>query len=126
MKKILVLTALIMFAVSGSVFAASLANDAVAAAGLQIFGGVDAADAAAASSVLLGKTSKGVKFRGYLISTGVGFSNATYHGSGSKTYGTAHNSTAIYFKDIGVGAADDTWTLGTPSNAAFGPAWTAM
>jgi hypothetical protein len=131
MKKIAIMVAIMIFAASGSVFAAgaSLASDAVTSAdGKQIFGGVDQADADRDAAVLLGKMSKGVYFRSNFGDqvTEIGFAAATYHNSGSKTYGTAFNSTAIYFKDIGDGAAADVWSLSNFDNSSFGAAWTSM
>jgi hypothetical protein len=128
MKKIVFLAIVMMIAVSGYAFAdgtALNANTKTAKDGSLIYGGVDATDAARANGVLLGKMSKGVNFRA--VPNISGFSAATYHFNGSKAYGTAHNSTAIYFQDVGTNAADGAWTLGTAwDNSAFGAAWTAM
>ncbi|MDG5469513.1 hypothetical protein P9J64_14375 [Deltaproteobacteria bacterium IMCC39524] len=127
MKKIVFLTMVMILAVSGYAFAdgAALASNTVTTTdGMQIYGGVDAADAARTNGVLLGKMSKGVSFRSaYLVG---GFSAATYHMSGSKSYGTAHNSTAIFFQDIGDQAAAGAWSLSSADNGAFGDAWTSM
>ena len=48
----------------------------------------------------------------------------TYHTSGTKAYGTAYDSTSIYFDEIGVGA-----TLSAPSaddSTAFASGYTEM
>lgn len=124
MKKIVVLSMLFLLAISGSAFAAALAAGADSAEGLSIFGGVDAADAAATSSVLLGKLSKGVIFQHNSEVTG--YAIITKHTSGTKLYGTAHDSTAIRFKDVGVGAATGE-SLSTAGVGAFADGgWTTM
>jgi uncharacterized protein YcnI len=124
MKKIVTLSMLFLMALSGQAFAEALADDtATTTDGLQIYGGVDAADAAANTSVLLGKMSKGVNFKHNSATTG--FAAATKHISGSKTYGTAHNSTAIYFQDVGTGGAIP--ALSDANNDSFGGGgWTTM
>lgn len=127
MKKLVILIIIAVAMTSGSAFAAisQLGDNAVTAAtGSSIYGGVDDADAISASKVLLGKMSKGVHFVGNLETTAlVSFAAATKHTSGSKVYGTASDSTAIYFKDVGTVALG---TLDQPNNGAFGATWTAM
>ena len=122
MKKIIMLIALITFAAAGSVSAAALASGSVTSTdGLSIYGGLDATVAASATAVLIGKTSKGVK-------AGVNYTETTYainakHNSGSKAFGTAQDSTAIYTTELAVNA-----TLSAPSAAdttSFAT-WTAM
>ncbi len=124
MKKIALLLAIMMFAACGSALAAGTAlatNTITSTDGLQIYGGVDATDAARSDGVLLGKMSKGVYFRSAYGSTG--FAAATKHTSGTKAYGTAYNSTAIRFSDIGTAAIP---SLGSADNGAFGSTWTSM
>ena len=129
MKKILALALLLTFAVCNVSFAdgTGLAADAITTnTGSMIYGGNDAADAARSDAVLLGKMSKGVHFRCNFDATdGLGYAAATKHTSGSKAYGTAHDSTAIYFQDIGT-ADIPSVTSTTPGNDAFGTAWTTM
>jgi hypothetical protein len=48
---------------------------------------------------------------------------STKHVSGSKAYGSASDSTAIYFQDTGSSALG---TLTADTNSAFGAAWTSM
>jgi len=123
MKKIFLLLTLITFAASTSCFAAALAADAITpATGLQIYGGVNATDAAGSTSVLLGKMSKGVNFRCNYSATG--YAAATKHTSGTKSYGSAFDSTAIYFQDVGL--AGTVPSLSSVGNGSFGAAWTAM
>jgi hypothetical protein len=101
-------------------------NEPTAGGGYSIYGGVNAADATGASAVLLGKMSKGVYFVGNVdaATPGLGYAIATKHISGSKQYGTAHDSTAIYFLDVGTAALG---ALSAETNAAFTTnSWTAM
>ena len=123
MKKIFILLALITFAASSSCFAAALGVDTITTTpGLQIYGGVNAADAAGTTSVLLGKMSKGVNFRcNYSVT---GYAAATKHTNGTKAYGSAYDSTAIYFQDVGL--AGTVPSLSSVGNGSFGAAWTAM
>ena len=123
MKKTFILLTLLMFAASGSCFAAALnTNVSTTAPGLQVYGGVNAADAAGTTSVLLGKMSKGVNFRcAYSVT---GYAASTKHTSGTKAYGSAFDSTAIYFQDVGL--AGTVPSLDSVGNGSFGAAWTAM
>ena len=129
MKKILALMVVMGLFFCGTSFAAitSLANNTVTAeSGSSIFGGVDAADAIGAGKVLLGKMSKGVHFVANLdvaAPNGQSYALSTKHVSGSKAYGTASDSTAIYFVDTGDAALG---TLGANTNSAFGASWTSM
>ena len=53
-----------------------------------------------------------------------GYAIDTYHLSGTKAYGSAYDSTALYFQDLGVGA-----TLTAPSSSLCSEAfvsWTKM
>lgn len=128
MKKILALALLFTFAACNVSFAAGTAlptNTITTNTGSQIYGGINQADADRDDAVLLGKMSKGVHFRCAFDGTaGLGYSAATKHNSGSKAYGTAHDSTAIYFQDIGTAGIP---SLSAASNQAFdGTAWTTM
>jgi len=74
----------------------------------------------------LAKSSKGVRF-GW--STGAtGYAVATYHESGTKYYGTAYDSTALYFKDVGtVTTFTDLAPSDSSSDVAFPDGeWTQM
>ena len=122
MKKIVMLIALFTFGVAGSASAGALASGSVTTTdGLSIYGGLNAGVAAGATAVLVGKTSKGVKAGVNYTSTGYAIN--TKHNSGSKAFGTAHDSTAIYTTELAVGAA-----LSAPSaadNTSFA-SWTPM
>ena len=130
MKKIFLLTVLICLMVCGN----ALAIDALAdntptdGDGYSIYGGVDAADAVGAGAVLLGKMSKGVYFVGNVDDEdpkGEGYAVATKHLSGTKQYGTAHDSTSIFFLDVGT--APLAALADFESREAFTSAsWTAM
>jgi len=121
MKKVLAFTAFIMFVTCGSGFAAALGQDTDCTAGYSIYGGVDAAQAAD-PGVLLGKMSKGVVFRAQYDDGG--YAAGTKHGSGTKAYGTAHDSTAIYFQEVGQDGTIP--SLDAADNTSFESNWTAM
>lgn len=122
MKKILSLIALLTFAMTGSAFGAALATGSVTASdGLSIYGGSSAAVAAGATKVLIGKTSKGVRAGARYITTGYALN--TKHDSGTKAFGTAHDATAIYTTETGVGALT---TAPTAADYSSFSTWTAM
>ena len=129
MKKIFALTIVVSLFFCGTSFAAlsALADDTPTdGSGYMIYGGVNAADAIGVGKVLLGKMSKGVFFVGALDTTapnGQTYAIATKHGSGSKAYGTASDSTAIKFQDIGDTALG---SLGANDSSAFADTWTTM
>ena len=103
MKKIVAITALLLFVVSNSCFAAALASGAVTAGdALTIYGGSSAAVASSNTAVIIGKTSKGVRM-GAAYNT-AGYSINTKHDSGTKAFGTAHDATALYTTEVGTGA----------------------
>jgi hypothetical protein len=117
MKKIIALTALLLFTAAPA-FATSLAYVATNAGYVL--------KSTANANALIGKTSKGVVVCAAYSTTG--YALATYHVSGTKEYGTAYDATAIYVKDVGAAA---TITAPTSSNAtdsaAFGgTGWSAL
>ncbi|TWJ19383.1 hypothetical protein [Geobacter argillaceus] len=121
MKRIISLVALMLIVTSGSAFAAAFTSGSTNTngTGQSIYGGVDATTAAGTTAPMLGRLSKGVQF-------GAAFSNTTYahttkHSGGTKMYGTAQNSTAIYSQDATAIAAPST----SDANA-FATGWTAM
>lgn len=73
----------------------------------------------------IAKTSKGVRI-GWNTAT-TGYALVTYHMNGTKEFGTAYDSTAIYVKDIGTNA-----TLSAPGSSVSKEAypstgnWSAM
>ena len=125
MNKIISITALLLFVVCNSSFAAPLASGGVTAGdGQQLYGGVDAA-AAAASDGLIGKLSKGVMASvNYDTTTGLGYAVLTKHSSGTQIFGTADDSTAIYRQTVGDGAL--TAVPSAADNTSFATSWTEM
>ena len=79
--------------------------------------------ATAPASSVIGKLSKGVVIG--VQYSGTGYAINTYHLQGTKFFGTAFDSTALYFKDVGTAA-----TLTVPSSSvgadAFATGWTKM
>lgn len=115
MKKVLVLTALLML-VAGSCLAATK----VTAEGASL-------TASAPAELLICKASKGVKLGvQYDDTNGTGYSISSYHTSGTKMYGTAYDSTALYFKDVGVNYASFAAPTSSVGTEAFGTGWTQM
>lgn len=75
----------------------------------------------------LAKSSKGVYF-GWFTGTN-GYSVTTYHESGTKFYGTAYDSTQLYFDDVGTltaaEIASDLEPASSVADTAFAD-WTGM
>lgn len=115
MKKIIAITALVLFASVGIGFAATIGPTT---AGYSLYGGVVAADVAGTNGVLLGKSSKGVQFAANYVTTG--YAIVSKHTSGSKGYGTSADSTAVYFIE--------NYTIAQPSASTIDAfvTWTAM
>jgi len=123
MKKIILLSLVSLMAFAGNSFAGAFETGATVTggAGETIYG--SSVDAATTGGSVLGRLSKGVQL-------GVAYDTASYalttkHLTGSKQYGTAFNSTAIYNIESPSGTA-----VTAPSSAgqaAFaGAGWTAM
>ena len=89
MKKILLLTAVIMM-----VATAAFAESKETTVGQEL-------SAATPANQLIAKASKGVKFGVITNATGSAYALMTYHTSGTKLYGTAYDSTKIYYLDVG-------------------------
>jgi hypothetical protein len=132
MKKILVLTAL-MLSFTGSAFAAGISSgdligDATAGTGgLAVFGGIDSTSAAAPTANPLVRMSTGVQgVVNFDSTTHISYAIITKHVSGSKYFGTANDSTNIYWLQSVKGNLDPT-TAGTGiDNSNFaGSGWTA-
>lgn len=128
MKKILALS-LIALSVTSMAHAGALATHTVSAANAKIFGGTTAADAAASTSSLI-RLSTGVSAAvNFTKDTATNLTPSyaifTKHYKGSKVFGTANDSTNVYWKasPAAVLTADE---LGTgEDNANFGTGWTA-
>lgn len=97
MKKILVITAVLVFAASSSFAAiatgATGTMDLAGSTGLELHGDV-AGGTATADTALIGKGSTGVSV-GWNTSVN-GYAIMTQHKSGTKAYGSSYDSTSLY------------------------------
>jgi hypothetical protein len=116
MKKILLVTALLV-AISSSAFATGLGSGTVSAEGATIYGSTTA-------PTPIAKLSTGV-------AGGVTYNTAAYaiytkHTKGSKVFGTAADSTSIYWKASanGILATTDFDTTNSLNATAFASGWT--
>lgn len=123
MKKIISLLTCISLFTASTAMAAALGTGSVTPDdGLQIYGGIDAGDAASSTtSTLIGKTSKGVK-AGFAY-TNTGYAANTKHNSGNTAYGTSNEATAIYKSEIGL---DTALTAPSATDVSAFETWTAM
>lgn len=128
MKKIIALTAL-MIAVSSAAYAAgtALASGATLTTGNGevIHGGADATAAAADAAPVLGRLSKGVHLGvNYQTDAALnGYALHTKHNTGSKQYGTAFDSTAIFSMESSSAVTAPSAASATTFSAT---GWTAM
>lgn len=127
MKKTLALL-LASIAFSSSAYAAALATNTVTATGVAVYGGADAATAAAATNPLV-RFSTGVA--GLVNFTAASNQSTSYaivakHSTGSKIFGTSNDSTNIYWKASPAGVLTNTAAGALTNNGNFGTAgWTA-
>lgn len=119
MKKLVLLIALALM-VASPAFAKTVKTSA-ATSGTST-AGAETLAATTPAQLDIGRASKGV-FYGWQTS-GTGYAINTYHKSGTKFYGTAYDSTAIFFQDVGVGATLTAPTSSVSADAFTG--WTAM
>jgi len=124
MKKIIVFTALIV-AASSAAYAAGTAftsgSTLTTGNGEVIHGGADETAAALDTASVLGRLSKGVHIGVNYTSTG--YALHTKHATGSKQYGTAHDSTAIFNRESSVAVTAPSAASATAFSAE---GWTAM
>lgn len=120
MKKTLMVTALLL-AVSGSAYAGDIATGGVSAAGAAIYGGSDSTVAQAATNPIV-KLSTGVK--GGAAYNSVAYALFTKHEKGSKIFGTANDSTSVYWKADPAGALVTGDVGSTSGTTAFASGWT--
>ncbi len=126
MKKVLALT-LVLMSVAGSAFAVSggttlTSTSGVATAGAAIFGGSTALIANAATNPIV-KLSSGVSgMSNYDVTS---YAIATKHIKGSKIFGTAADSTNMYWKASPAAIINATEFGSGSANANFG-SWTSM
>ena len=84
-------------------------------------------NATAPAATLIAKTSKGVRIGvNYDATNGLGYALSTFHIQGTKVFGTAYDSTALYFQDVGAGYTAFAAPASSVTTAAFGTGWTAM
>lgn len=127
MKKLTMFAALVFVLSSSMAYAdgTALASGGTVTAGNGevIHGGTDATAAALATAPVLGRLSKGVQL-------GVNYTNAAYalttkHLTGSKQYGTANDSTAIFSLESASGTAVVAPTAAS-ATAFSATGWTSM
>jgi len=125
MKKILA-TILIVLSFASSAFATAISTGtALTTAGLAVYGGVDATAAGAAPSPLV-KFSTGVFGQVNFDATAHdAYAILTKHTSGSKLFGTANDSTNIYWKQVITGALVNGGTVVGNANFTSALGWTA-
>lgn len=125
MKKVFVFAALMMF-VAGWAFAGTdLADNTASAEGAAIYAGDSQANAAAATYPMV-KLSTGVKgVVNFDTSTPVTYAIITKHTKGSKAFGTAHDSTTIFWKQSPANTALTGTIAGDGSDNTNFSAWTS-
>src|SRR5690349_8394570 len=96
MKKIIILTSLLVFAATSVFAGTSVSIGTFADAGKSLHGAKSGT--ADANSPLIGKTSTGVGL-GVLTSAN-GYASCTQHKNGTKVFGSSFDSTSIYVKDV--------------------------
>lgn len=102
MKKIIIITALLLF-VSSSAFAAttvSIPNPITKEATGKTLYGATTAGGASDTSPLIGKTSTGVGVGVFCNAAGTGYSMVTQHLNGTKAYGSSYDSTSMFSNDV--------------------------
>lgn len=120
MKKISLFLAVVAVSLclSSNAFAKSAAATGVSDAQGQTLFGATPAD------LDIARASKGVFFA---WSTGTnGYAITTYHQSGTKLYGTAYDSTALFFDDVGTGYQDSLAAPASSDSADAFADWTQM
>lgn len=124
MKKIFVLAAMMLF-VAGSASAAALATATVSAEGAAIYAGTTATNATNASYPMV-KLSSGVAgVVNFNSSDPVSYAIVTKHSTGSKIFGTANDSTTIYWKQDAAGILTASEAGSASDDANFSSGWTS-
>lgn len=118
-KTMIVALVLASTLLAGNAFAAATA---LSSGGVSATGGLELVATTPAAATIAKMSTNVVIGATYSAS---GYALDTYHLSGTKAYGTAYDSTALYFQDLGVGA-----TLTAPSSSlgleAFASPWVKM
>lgn len=127
MKKAIICT-LLLTAFAASAYAANgsaeLTSNTVSVNAAQIFGGVDVASAQLAATPLI-KMSNGVK--GLVNGTTTEYMIMTKHTSGSKNFGTAGDTTSIFWSQEAKGDLVNTKSIASnASNFTAANKWTAQ
>jgi len=103
MKKIMVITALLLSVSTMSFAATSISIDlsgGKSTTGKTVYGAVTGSTADA-SSPIIGKTSTGVGVG--MLTGATGYALVTQHMSGTKEFGSSYDSTSLFAKDTAVG-----------------------
>jgi uncharacterized protein YcnI len=127
MKKILIANIAALFFASSAFAAAThaITANSYADAGKTVYGAKASASAGAAGTKAIGKLSTGVDFA--LKTSTSGYALITAHKNGNKSYGSSHDSTAIYMKDISKGdAVAAPSAIGSTDFVASGSGWSTM
>jgi hypothetical protein len=124
MKKIIVCSLLLSLFAATAQAGTALTSGQVTPAGVSVYGGVNAAAAAAAPSPLI-KFSTGVS--GLVnFANNTGYMLMTKHVSGSKIFGTANDSTSIFWTQAGTGILTNAKSIAPSSlNFTAANAWTS-
>ena len=123
MKKIMIVALVLAACITaGNAFAATCADaTAIATQAISTIPGATLCATAPATSSISKMSTNVLMGATY---SGTGYAIDTYHTSGTKAYGTAFDSTALYFSDLGING-----TLTAPTSSlgedAFGT-WTKM
>lgn len=126
MKKILI-CACFLLASTSIAFAADSYDmdlDTAKKQGLRLFG-VKPGETATVNSPVISKTSNGVGLAIKVETNGTSYAHATQHKQGSKAYGTAKDSNAIYTIDVATVGTPKITTLTATTVTDF-TNWTAM
>jgi len=119
MKKLIAFTSILLLSAT-SAFAAGSATGATTAGTQE--GYTLQADSPATTNIC--KTSKGVRIGWNTSSTG--YALQTYHMNGTKVFGTAYDSTAIWTQDVGTGHTLTNPSSSVSSEAFPAASWTSM
>jgi hypothetical protein len=115
MKKIII-AAILVLSFAGASFAASLTSTSITSApGLSIYGGAGTGESAAAVNPMV-KLSSGVN--GMAIYDTTGYSIFTKHVKGTKIFGTPHDSTKMFYRQVTVDQTLSTSNCGSSSGEA--------
>jgi hypothetical protein len=122
MKRTLLLS-LLLVAFAATVQAAQLANNDVNTDGTSLFGGVNQTAAEASPTPIIKFSTK---VNGLINGTTSGYMIMTKHQTGSKAFGTASDSTSIFWRQEAAAKLVNTYSISTSSsNFTAANAWTA-